>query len=329
MNADLLQALQANLLSPALLFFVLGIVATLARSDLKFPEPLYLTLTIYLLTAIGLKGGAALAEAGFARVWLPTLAGIGLGIVIPLWTYAALRYVGRLSAVDAAAISAHYGSVSAVTFIAATNFLRQIGQPYEDYATAFLAVMESPAIVVGVLLGKFALRKSGDTAPLGGVIRSALHEALFGRSVVLLVGALVIGVLAGKRGLDATAGFFVTPFQGVLALFLLEMGMVAARRFADLKKVGAFLVVFGIVAPVINGVGGVLLGDAVGLSPGGAMLFGTLAASASYIAAPAAMRLALPEANPTYYLTAALGITFPFNITFGLPLYLAVAQWAA
>ncbi len=329
MNADLLQALQANLLSPALLFFVLGIVATLARSDLKFPEPLYITLTIYLLTAIGLKGGAALADAGFARVWLPTLAGIGLGIVIPLWTYAALRYVGRLPAVDAAAICAHYGSVSAVTFIAATNFLRQIGQPFEDYATAFLAVMESPAIVVGVLLGKFALRQSGDAAPLGGVIRSALHEAVFGRSVVLLVGALIIGVLAGKRGLEATAGFFVTPFQGVLALFLLEMGMVAARRFADLKKVGAFLVVFGIVAPVINGVGGVLLGDAVGLSPGGAMLFGTLAASASYIAAPAAMRLALPEANPTYYLTAALGITFPFNITFGLPLYLAVAQWAA
>lgn len=329
MNADLLQALQANLLSPALLFFVLGIGATLVRSDLKFPEPLYLTLTIYLLTAIGLKGGAALAEAGFARVWLPTLAGIGLGVVIPLWTYAALRYVGRLPAVDAAAICAHYGSVSAVTFIAATNFLRQIGQPYEDYATAFLAVMESPAIVVGVLLGKFALRESGDAAPLRGVIRSALHEALFGRSVVLLVGALVIGTLAGQSGLEATAGFFVTPFQGVLALFLLEMGMVAARRFADLKKVGTFLVVFGIVAPVVNGVGGVLIGDAVGLSLGGAMLFGTLAASASYIAAPAAMRLALPEANPTYYLTAALGITFPFNITFGLPLYYAVAQWAA
>ena len=328
MNADLLQAIQANLLSPALLFFVLGVVATLVKSDLKFPEPLYITLTIYLLTAIGLKGGAALSEAGLAKVWLPTLAGIALGVVIPLWTYAALRFVGRLPAVDAAAICAHYGSVSAVTFIAATNFLRQIGQPFEDYATAFLAVMESPAIIVGVLLGKLALRREGDAAPLGGVIKGALHEALFGRSVVLLVGALVVGILSGKKGLEATAGFFVSPFQGVLALFLLEMGMVAAKRFADLKRVGPFLLVFGIVAPVLNGIAGVLIGQAVGLSLGGATLFGTLAASASYIAAPAAIRLSLPEANPTLYLTAALGITFPFNISLGLPLYFAVARWA-
>jgi hypothetical protein len=327
MNADLLQAIQANLLSPALLFFALGVVATLVRSDLKFPEPLYITLTIYLLTAIGLKGGAALAEAGLAQVWLPTLAGIALGVAIPLWTYAALRFIGRLPAVDAAAICAHYGSVSAVTFIAATNFLKQIHEPFEDYATAFLAVMESPAIIVGVLLGKLALRKEGDASPVAQVVKGALHEALFGRSVVLLVGALLVGILSGKKGLEATAGFFVSPFQGVLALFLLEMGMVAARRFADLKKVGAFLLLFGIGAPLVNGVAGVLVGHAVGLSLGGATLFGTLAASASYIAAPAAMRLALPEANPTLYLTAALGITFPFNITFGLPLYFAVARW--
>lgn len=328
MNADLLQAIQANLLSPALLFFVLGIGATLVKSDLKFPEPLYITLTIYLLTAIGLKGGVALSEAGLAKVWLPTLAGIALGVLIPLWTYVVLRFIGKLSAVDAAAISAHYGSVSAVTFIAATNFLRQIGQPFEDYASAFLAVMESPAIIVGVLLGKLALRREGDAPPLSGVLKGALHEAIFGRSLVLLVGALFVGILSGKKGLEATAGFFVTPFQGVLALFLLEMGMVAAKRFADLKRIGPFLLAFGVVVPVLNGVAGVLIGQAVGLSLGGATLFGTLAASASYIAAPAAMRLSLPEANPTLYLTAALGITFPFNITLGLPLYFAVARWS-
>lgn len=330
MSATLLDAIQANLLSPALLFFVLGIVATLLKSDLKFPEPLYITLTIYLLTAIGFKGGAALSEAGFAQVWLPVLAGIALGVMIPLWTYGALRHLGRFSRVDAAAICAHYGSVSAVTFIAATNFLKQVNTPYPEYATAFLAVMESPAIVVGVILGKLAIAptKSEDAPSLSSVLRGALHEALCGRSVVLLVGALLVGILAGKRGLDTTAGFFVTPFQGVLALFLLEMGMVAARRLADLRKAGPFLLAFGIVAPLINGVIGVFIGKWVGLGVGGSMLFGTLAASASYIAAPAAIRLALPEANPTYYLTAALGITFPFNIALGLPIYLATARWA-
>ena len=349
MSANLLDAIQANLLSPALLFFVLGIVATLLKSDLKFPEPLYITLTIYLLTAIGFKGGAALSEAGFAQVWLPVLAGIALGVMIPLWTYAALRHLGRFSRIDAAAICAHYGSVSAVTFIAATNFLKQVNTPYPEYATAFLAVMESPAIVVGVILGKLALAPAaqagaggaagasgaGANSPasdvptsLSSVLRGALHEALCGRSVVLLVGALIVGILAGKRGLDTTAGFFVTPFQGVLALFLLEMGMVAARRLADLRKAGPFLLAFGIVAPLINGVIGVFIGKWEGLGVGGSMLFGTLAASASYIAAPAAIRLALPEANPTYYLTAALGITFPFNIALGLPIYLATARWA-
>lgn len=158
-------------------------------------------------------------------------------------------------------------------------------------------------------------------------MRLALHEALLGRSVFLLLGSLLVGFVCGQRGMDATAGFFVTPFQGVLALFLLEMGMVAARRLGDLRKVGLFLVVFGVVMPMIHGVLGIMLGKAVGLSPGGAMLLAVLAASASYIAAPAAMRLSLPEANPTLYLTSALTITFPFNVTLGLPLYYEVARW--
>jgi len=325
MNIDLLHAIEVNLLSPAVLFFALGVIASLTKSDLKFPEALYVTLTIYLLTAIGFKGGVAISEAGLRVVWLPALAAIALGTAIPLWTYPVLRFGGKLSCADSAAIAAHYGSVSAVTFIAATNFLMQVGQPYEDYATAFLAVMESPAIIAGILLGKRAA--AGKSPVWGDATRRALHEAAFGRSVLLLVGALIIGMLCGRRGMSMTEGFFVTPFQGVLALFLLEMGMVAARRLGDLKKVGFFLLAFGIFAPLLHGCIGVAIGHWSGLSLGGSTLLGVLAASASYIAAPAAMRLSLPEANPTLYLTSALAITFPFNITVGIPIYFALARW--
>ena len=325
MQPDLLHAIQANLLSPAVLFFVLGVIASLSKSDLKFPEALYVTLTIYLLTAIGFKGGVALSQAGFEAVWRPGLAAIVLGTLIPLWSYPVLRFVGKLGVADSAAIAAHYGSVSAVTFIAATNFLKQVNEPFESYATAFLAVMESPAILVGIMLGKGGGKREGSL--WGGGTRRALNEAAFGRSVLLLVGALIIGALSGKRGMDMTEGFFVTPFQGVLALFLLEMGMVASRRLEDLKRVGLFLLCFGIAAPLVHGFIGVALGHWAGLSLGGATLLGVLAASASYIAAPAAMRLSLPEASPTLYLTSALAITFPFNITVGIPIYYALARW--
>jgi len=314
-------ALLANLLSPAVLFFALGLAAALVRSELKFPEPLYSALTIYLLVAIGFKGGVAIAEAGVARVWLPALAAIGLGAFIPLWTYPVLRWGGRLAPVDAAAIAAHYGSVSAVTFLAATNYLAAIGRPYESHAVALLAVMESPAILVGVVLGKRAA--GGPPVPLGLVVR----EALFGRSIFLLLGALVVGALCGPSGMEKVGAFFVTPFQGVLALFLLEMGIVAGRRLEDLRRVGPFLLGFGVVAPALNAVLGVAVGKAAGLSSGGSMLLGVLAASASYIAAPAAVRLALPEANPTLSLTAALGVTFPFNLTLGIPLCDVLARW--
>jgi hypothetical protein len=322
---DLLTAIQSNLLSPAVLFFVLGIFAAVSKSDLKFPESLYTTLTIYLLTAIGFKGGVAIHQAGIGAVWLPALCAMALGALIPLWTYPVLRKVGGMSVADAGAIAAHYGSVSAVTFIAATNFLKGVQEPYESYASAFLAVMESPAIIVGVLLGKGVLG-GGKFSLSDPGIRHALRDAVLGRGVLLLVGAMGIGALCGKRGMDAVEGFFVTPFQGVLALFLLEMGMVAGRRLGDLRKVGAFLLVFGVVAPLVNGFGGVALGKWVGLSTGGAMLLGVLSASASYIAAPAAVRLSIPEANPTFSLTAALAITFPFNISFGIPLFFEAAK---
>jgi hypothetical protein len=320
----MLEAIQSNLLSPAVLFFVLGLVAAVVKSDLKFPEPLYTTLTIYLLVAIGFKGGVAMAEAGLATVWLPALAAVGLGALIPLWTYPVLRFGGKLAVVDAAAIAAHYGSVSAVTFIAATDFLKSVNQPYENYTSAFLAVMESPAILVGVILGKqSSLGGKLDFASL----KTTVHEAVLGRSIFLLVGSLLVGALCGKTGMEKVAPLFVTPFQGVLALFLLEMGTVAGRRLGDLRKVGPFLLGFGIIVPLINGALGVGLGKVAGLELGGATLLGVLAASASYIAAPAAIRMSLPDANPTLYLTASLAITFPFNIVLGIPIYFAVARW--
>jgi hypothetical protein len=323
MHIDLMEAIRANLLAPPALFFALGVVAALVRSDLKFPEALYLGMTIYLLSAIGFKGGVSMSEAGLAKVWLPALAALTLGLLIPLWSYPILRFAGRLSAVDAAALAAHYGSVSAVTYTVAVNFLQGMKQPYEAHA-AFLAVMESPAIIVGILLGKLSLR---DQRGLGDAMRSALREAFFGRSVLLLLGTLAIGYACGEKGLEATKGFFVTPFQGILALFLLELGTVAGRRFGELRKVGLFLLAFGIVMPLLHAMIGLLIGKAVGLSAGGALLLAVLAASASYIAAPAAMRLSLPEANPTLCLTSALAITFPFNVTLGIPIYYAASQW--
>ncbi len=321
---EILEAIQANLLSPAVLFFALGLVAALTRSDLRFPEPLYAGLTIYLLVAIGFKGGVAIAAAGIAKVWLPALAAMLLGTVIPLWVYPVLRVGGKLSPVDSAAIAAHYGSVSAVTFIAATNYLKAINQPFESYATAFLAVMESPSILVGVVLGKLATKPSGEKS--GASLKTAMHEALFGRSIFLLVGSLAVGFLCGETGMRKVEPFFVAPFQGVLALFLLEMGVVAGRRLEDLKKVGPFLLGFGILVPVLNGALGVYLGRLTGLELGGATLLGVLSSSASYIAAPAAIRMSLPEANPTLYLTSSLAITFPFNITLGIPIYLEIAR---
>jgi len=324
---DLLEAIRQNLLSPAPLFFALGVFAAVVKSDLKLPEALYSSLTIYLLAAIGFKGGAAIHEAGIGVVWLPVVVAAALSAVIPLWTYLALRRLGRFSTADAASIAAHYGSVSAITFTVATGFLANIGVAHEGYASALLAIMESPAILVGVLLGKLATATKG--AELRASIREATREALLGKSVVLLVGSLAIGYLCGGRGLEKVGGFFVAPFQGVLALFLLELGLVAGRRIRDLRRAGPFLVGFGIVVPVIHGALGVAVGLAIGLSVGGATLLGTLTASASYIAAPAAMRLAIPEANPTLSLAASLAITFPFNVSLGIPLYYEMAlRWS-
>ncbi|MEN9934852.1 MAG: hypothetical protein RLZZ387_1431 [Chloroflexota bacterium] len=316
---DIFDLVRLNLLSPMALAFGLGIMATLVKSDLHFPEGLYSALSIYLLLAIGLKGGAELSTATPGQVVGPALVAIVLGVAIPLWCYAILRMWGKFAVADAAALAAHYGSVSAVTFSASLTFLEAAQIPYEGFMPALVALMEIPGIVVALVIAQARLGRTGSWG-------AVLHEVFAGRSIVLLFGGLVIGFLAGKPGLEQVSPFFVDPFKGALTLFLLEMGMLAARQFRDLTRVGIFLVGFGVLMPILHGVLGVLLGALVGLSPGGAMVLGTLAASASYIAAPAAVRIALPQANPGYYLTAALVITFPFNLTLGLPLYFAAAR---
>ncbi len=308
-------------MDPVVLFFLLGVVARLAKSDLRLPEALYETLSIYLLLAIGLKGGVELAKHPIAAIAPQAVAVVAMGLVLPLLAYPILRFVGRLNNFDSAAIAAHYGSVSVVTFAVGLAFVVKQGVPYEEYMPLFVALLEVPGIVVGILLARLHTLKSVQWGLLG-------HEIFLGKSVVLLVGGLLIGWIAGPQGLDPMRGLFFDLFKGVLALFLLEMGLVAASRVADLKRAGPFLIAFGIATPIIFAVIGATLGKLIGLSLGGTTLLAILAASASYIAAPAAIRIAVPEANPTLSIGAALAITFPFNLTVGIPLYFQMAQYA-
>ena len=303
--------------SPAVLAFVLGVLAALLRSDVRLPDAVHTALSSYLLLAIGLKGGAGLREAGLAEVAVPVLAAIALGVVTPLFAWGALRVLTRLNPVDRAAVTAHYGSTSLVTFTAAVALLESQNEPYEAYAATLLAVLEVPGILVGLLL-------AGGAAGAGRA--EAVREVLTGRSILLLTGGLAIGALATPASYDNVAPLFVTLFPGVLVLFLLDLGVLAGRRLRDVPAAGPGLVVAAVLIPVVNGSLGVLVGTAVGLSPGGAALLGVLTGSASYIAAPAAVRLALPQANPAYYLTTSLGITFPFNLVLGIPLYFALAR---
>jgi len=322
---DALEVAGSNLATPAILAFLLGITASLLRSDLRLPEPIYQTISIYLLFAIGLKGGVALSESDFSSLAMPALGTLAIGSVIPIWVYAVSRKAGRLSIPDAAAFAAHYGSTSVVTFTAALVFLESIGQFVEGFVLTLVAIMEVPAIVIGLAIAQLRMASSGGQGSAS--LRDALHEVLVGRSIVLLVGGLFVGAIAGADRMTSVTPFFVEPFQGILTLFLLEMGVVTARRFGDLRTAGPFILVFAIVAPIVNGFIGVVVGEATGLSVGGATILGVLAASASYIAAPAAVRIALPEANPSLYLTASLAVTFPFNLTAGIPLYYQLAQW--
>jgi uncharacterized protein len=306
-------------MDPVVLFFILGVVARLAKSDLRLPEALYETLSIYLLLAIGLKGGVELAKHPIGTVAPQAVAIVVMGLLLPLLAYPILRFVGKLNNFDAAAIAAHYGSVSVVTFAVGLAFVTKRGIAYEEYMPLFVALLEVPGIVVGILLARLHTLKTVRWGELA-------HEIMFGKSVVLLVGGLFIGWLAGPQGIDPMRGLFFDLFKGVLALFLLEMGLVAASRLGDLKKSGPFLIGFGVLIPVLFSFIGAGLGTLIGLSLGGTTLLAVLAASASYIAAPAAIRIAIPEANPSLSIGAALGITFPFNLTLGIPLYFEIAK---
>lgn len=303
---------------PVILFFLLGLLAGLARSDLKIPAVLYESLSIFLLLAIGLKGGVELARQSLAELLLPALVIVGIGAVLPLIAFPVLQRLGKLSRADAASVAAHYGSVSVVTFAVGAAYLANLGEEYEGYMVVFLVLLEFPALMIGVWLA----RRGQGEAKLGKV----LHEVFAGKSIVLLVGGLLIGWLAGADALKPLDKVFFDLFKGLLAIFLLEMGLVAASRIGDLRRAGTFLLGFAVAMPLFAGTLGALTASLLGLSVGGAALLATLYASASYIAAPAAMRIAVPEANPALSIGAALGITFPFNLVIGIPAYYWLAS---
>lgn len=312
-----------NLLSPMVLFFVLGLAAALARSDLTVPEAVAKLLALYLLMAIGFKGGAEVAHHGIDGTLVATLAaGILLSFATPFLAYAILRGTTRLDPVNAAAVAAHYGSISAVTLVAVTGVLTQLGIAWDGTMVAVAAAMETPAIVAALLIAR---GRSGGTEP--GESRAALlREVVFNGSIVILVGAFLIGAVTGARGATLLKPFLVDAFPGVLCLFLLDMGLVAGRGLAQGRRhLSPAVTGFAIVMPLIGAVLAGGLAWAIGLSMGSTAVLITLAASASYIAVPAAMRLALPQANPAVALTLSLGVTFPFNLIVGIPLYIALA----
>lgn len=348
-----IEMLQANLLSPVTLAFGLGVIAKLARSELSLPKELYTSLSIYLLFALGIKGGLELRHAELREILWPAAVTILLGCVTPVTAFLGMRYVGRFSIADSAGVAAHYGSVSAVTFIAAQQFCGQLGLKLEGYLPTLLTLLESPGIHIALAIGAIGtaastarstmvVGQSGGGAVLGlsggepGAAEEScrsvghlLHEIITGRTMILLVGGMLLGFLMGDKGYQSVQGFFEGGFKGALMLFILEMGLVAAARIGDLRKVGPFLVGFGILVPILHGFLGVALGHWAGLSVGGCTVLAAMAASASYIAAPPAVRMTLPEANPTYYLTLALAITFPFNLVCGIPLYHYFAKFLA
>lgn len=322
----------AALTSPMILFFVLGGFAGLVRSDLSVPEPIGKAMSLYLMAAIGLKGGMQVVETGFTGDIAAALsAGIALSLLLPLPAYALLRRAGRLDRINAGAIAAHYGSVSVVTFVTGIEVLGSLEMAVGGYMVAVMAAMETPAIIMGLLLARGALAgpKMARPKTMGPktVGPSLWHETLLNGSVVLLLGAFAIGMAVGKEGAAPVLPFFETGFRGVLCLFLLDMGLIAARRLRETRSLTWRLAVLGIALPLAQGFLGVAVGTAIGLDTGSAAILGVLAASASYIAVPAVMRMSLPQADAGLSLGMALAVTFPFNVTLGIPLYAALAAW--
>ncbi|MBD2677240.1 MULTISPECIES: sodium-dependent bicarbonate transport family permease [Nostoc] len=307
----------SNILNPPILFFFLGMTAVFVKSDLEIPPPVPKLLSLYLLLAIGFKGGVELIKSGITQeVILTLIAAMLMACFVPIYTFFILKL--KLDIYDAAAIAATYGSISAVTFITASAFLNELGITFDGYMVAALALMESPAIIVGlILVNLFSVDEKREFA-WGEV----LQEAFLNSSVFLLVGSLIIGFLTGERGGKTLEPFTQGIFYGVLSFFLLDMGLVAAKRIKDLQKTGFFLISFAILIPIVNAVIGLAIAKFIGMPQGDSLLFAVLCASASYIAVPAAMRMTVPEANPSLYVSTALAVTFPFNIIVGIPLYL-------
>ena len=317
-----------NLLTPSVLFFGLGLMAQLIRSDLKLPTELTKSITIYLLISIGLHGGRELAHTYFSDA-IPSI-GVAflLGFTIPLMAYFVIRKLGKVDAFNAVAIATHYGSVSAGTFLTALAFLEIHKVSFESYPIIMLAIMETPAILIGLLMvfwirSKTTTEEFMDKQGMKGIVR----EAFTNGSILLLLGGMLIGYSGTDKSMVNIQPFFDQLFYGVLCIFLLAMGMEAGKKLNDFKQAGLFLICFGIGMPILGGAIGVSLATFVlHFSIGGATLVGVLAASASYIAVPPVMRMAVPEANPSIYLTLSLGVTFPFNVVIGIPLYYHLAQ---
>lgn len=323
---SILELAKENLTSPVVLFFGLGLLITVIKAKVEFPGAASNFIIIYLLTAIGIKGGAAIASAGLSAVFLPILGAIFLGLIIPVYSFYVLWRIGRLDPDNAAAIAGHYGSISVVTFMAAMVFLTNLGIDYEGYINGLPALMEVPAIIVALILASWVKRNGlQKDISLGHIAK----QVVLSKSVVLLLGAMAVGYLTGPKGMETVKVFYKDMFMGILSLFMLEMGMIAANKLWELKKAGVFLMLFGIITPILNAILGVLTGLCLGMSVGGATLLGVLAASSSYIVAPAAMRVSLPKANPALYLGASLGVTLPFNLIFGIPLYYHMAVYFA
>jgi len=307
--------------SPVVLFFVLGLLAAFVRSDLAIPEPIAKAMSLYLMAAIGIKGGVAVSKSGIDATVLSALgAGIAAGFILPFFAYAVLKSFGRLDRINSGAVAAHYGSISVVTFVTAVEILTAQSREPSGYMVAVMAAMEAPAILSGLLLAR------GMTSNDGGQSSGEmLHEVFTNSSIVLLLGAFAIGMIGGTQGFAEVSPFFEAGFKGILCIFLLDMGLIAARRMMDSRAITWRLVVIAIFLPIVNGAVGTALGVVIGLDAGSSAILGVLCASASYIAVPAAMRLALPEADPGIYLTMSLSITFPFNVLVNIALISALA----
>lgn len=323
---EILNTLGQNLITPAILFFLLGVVAGVVKSDLSVPESISRYLSIYLMMAIGFKGGVAIAQTQeiTSEVILAILAGLAFSFLTPFLAYFLLRRTTAIDNPTAAAIAAHYGSISMVTFATAAAFLKLNDIAYAGYIVAVLALMEAPAILSGLFI---AHKAAPETRNHPSETRQMLTRDVFTNgAILLLMGAFVIGWLTGDAGLEKMEGFLVTPFQGILALFLLDMGLLVAKELQHLKRFTASLILFGLYMPIIGASIGLCLSKMIGLDVGTGTLFTVLCASASYIAVPAAMRMALPEAKAAIYIPMSLAITFPFNIVLGIPAYYAIAK---